>query len=290
MLHVALMVAALSPAAGELTLERINSDPPLEGRTPMSLGLSPDGRFVTFLKPNDKDSDVLDLWGATLPGGVPRLLVATADLLGGKEQKLTEQEKMALERRRIAKTGITSYLWCGTDSKGLIFPLSGDLYHAALVDDVDGKSAPPVITRLTNDETPEINPVCSKDGASVAFTKKGDVFILDRKSNKARAITKGASAVRTFGLAEFIAQEEMGRHEGLWWSPDGKRVLVFEVDESKVGVKIRAQIFADRTETFEQRYPAAGEATAVSAPAVVAPPPATTTCPGRCGSTATLVR
>jgi dipeptidyl-peptidase 4 len=261
LLNVALMATTLSPAlpSKELTLERIFADPPLEGRTPMALGLSPDGRFFTFLKPNDKDSDVLDLWGAALPDGTPRLVVATADLLAGTEQKLTEAEKMALERKRITKKGITSYLWCGKDSTGLVFPLSGDLYHAA----ISGDGAKPTVTRLTSDDEPELNPKCSKDGAFIAFTKKGDVFVLDRKSKKARALTKGGSATRTFGLAEFIAEEEMGRHDGLWWSPDSKRVLVMEVDESKVGVKVRAQIFADRTETFEQRYPAAGEANAV---------------------------
>jgi dipeptidyl-peptidase-4 len=260
LLHVALMTLALTPAVPmkELTLERIFADPPLEGRTPSALGLSPDGRFLTFLKPNDKDSDVLDLWGVALPDGAPKLLVATADLLGGAAQKLTEAEKMALERKRITKTGITSYLWCGKDSSGLVFPLSGDLYHATVVS--DGK---PVVTRLTSDDEPELNPKCSKDGALVAFTKKGDVYVLDRKSKRAKAITKGGSPTRTFGLAEFIAEEEMGRHDGLWWSPDSKRVLVMEVDELKVGVKTRAQIFADRTETFEQRYPAAGEANAV---------------------------
>lgn len=258
LLHAALLTLSLSPAAPskELTLERIFADPPLEGRTPMALGLSPDGRFLTFLKPNDKDSDVLDLWGASLPDGAPRLLVSTADLLGGAAQKMTEAEKMALERKRITKTGITSYLWCGKDSTGLVFPLSGDLYHATV------GASPPVITRLTSDEEPELNPKCSKDGAFVAFTKKGDVHVLDRKTKKVRALTKGGSATRMFGLAEFIAEEEMGRHDGLWWSPDSKRVLVMEVDESKVGVKVRAQIFADRTETFEQRYPAAGEANA----------------------------
>lgn len=247
------------PTPTELTLERIFSDPPLEGRTPTALGLSPDGKFLTFLKPNDKDSDVLDLWGASLPDGAPRLLVATADLLGGGEQKLTEAEKMALERKRISKKGITSYLWCGKDSTGLIFPLSGDLYHAAVSAGADSK---PVVTRLTSDDVPEMNPKCSKDGALVAYTKKGDVHVLDRKSKRARPLTKGAGPTKTFGLAEFIAEEEMGRHDGLWWSPDSKRVLVMEVDESKVGVKVRAQIFADRTETFEQRYPAAGEANA----------------------------
>src|SRR5689334_13608499 len=118
----------------QLTLERIFADPPLEGRAPAALELSPGGKFVTFLKGSEKDSDVLDLWGAVLPDGKPQLLVASDDLLGGKAQKLTEQEKMALERKRITKRGITSYLWCGDDAKAVIFPLSGDLYYVTLAD------------------------------------------------------------------------------------------------------------------------------------------------------------
>ena len=119
------LLVALAPPGADLSLDRIFSDPPLEGRAPVSLQLSPGGKYVTFLRPNEKDSDVLDLWGAQLPDGKPQLLVATDDLLGGKAQRLTEQEKMALERKRITKRGITSYLWCGDDATALIFPLSG---------------------------------------------------------------------------------------------------------------------------------------------------------------------
>src|SRR5688572_10602180 len=113
---------------GSLPIERIYADPPLDGRAPVQLKLSPGGKLLTFLRPNDKDSEVLDLWGQRLPDGKPEPLVATSDLLGGAEQKLTEQERMALERKRISKRGITSYLWCGADATQLVFPLSGDLY------------------------------------------------------------------------------------------------------------------------------------------------------------------
>ncbi|MFI5084110.1 MAG: DPP IV N-terminal domain-containing protein, partial [Streptosporangiales bacterium] len=44
---------------------------------------------------------------------------------------------------------------------------------------------------------------------------------------------QGASHV-TFGLAEFIAAEEMDRHRGYWWSPDGSALLVARVDETPV--------------------------------------------------------
>lgn len=251
--------AALVP--GTLTLERVFADPPLGGRPPSGVTISPDGKLVAFLRPNEADSDVLDLWGAALPDGAPRLLVATADLLGGKEQKLTEAERMALERKRISKRGITSYLWCGDAAPALVFPLSGDLYLARL-----GAATPEVVRLTTDEDVPEMDPVCDDAGAQIATVKKGEVVVIDVKTKRARQLTRGAGATRTFGLAEFIAAEEMGRNEGMWWSPDGKRMLVFEVDESVVGVKTRARIFADRTEMESQRYPAAGERNAAVTP------------------------
>jgi dipeptidyl-peptidase-4 len=86
--------------------------------------------------------------------------------------------------------------------------------------------------------------------------------VLDVATRKERRLSQGGSKTRSFGLAEFIAEEEMGRHEGHWWSPDESRLLVFEVDERPVAVKLRAQIHADHTTLVEQRYPAAGEANA----------------------------
>ena len=240
--------------ARPLTFARIFSDPPLEGRAPMALSLSPDGALLTWLQPNASDSEVLDLYARRLPDGESAVLVATKDLLGSAEQKLTEQEKMALERKRITKRRITSYQWCGKGSDALIFPLSGDLYLARI------GGGPVAVTRLTNDdEVPEINPACSPDGSRVAFVKGADVVALELATGKATAVTSGGGGTRTFGLAEFIAQEEMGRHEGFWWSPDGTRMIVFEVDEAPVGIKRRAQIHADHTAIVDQRYPATGE-------------------------------
>ena len=44
---------------------------------------------------------------------------------------------------------------------------------------------------------------------------------------------RGAAGV-TFGQAEFIAAEEMGRTRGYWWSPDGSALLAARVDETPV--------------------------------------------------------
>lgn len=68
-------------------------------------------------------------------------------------------------------------------------------------------------------------------------------------------LTSDGSDTVTWGLADFIAAEELARQRGFWWSRNGQSLLALRVDESGVALKTRAQIFADRTAMTEQRYP-----------------------------------
>jgi len=255
-LMTSLLTAALSLSAqaAEISLERITSDPPLQGSLPQQAEISPAGAWVTYLRPSAQDSEQLELWAQPAAGGAPQLLASAAQLLAGQQQKLSEAEKMALERKRITQRGITSYRWCGEGDQALVFPLSGDLYLLRL-----GQPA----QRLTHDpDQPKQDPVCSPDGRSIAYVKAGKVWVQPLDGGEARVLTPDAAGPVSYGLAEFIAAEELGRQRGFWWSPDGKRLLVLRVDESGVPLKTRAQIFADHTAMTEQRYPSAGEANA----------------------------
>lgn len=249
-----ILVALAIAAPSELTLERIYSDPPLAGHSPPALELSPDGQALALLRPNADDSEVLDLWVQRLPDGALRRVIATQDLLASGGQKLTEAERMALERKRIYQTGITSFAWCTATSTALLIPFSGDLYLVGLAGD-----GPAEVVRLTRDDSvPELAPQCSPRGSYVSYTKHNDMFVLSMADRRERRLTHEGTKTKSFGLAEFIAAEEMGRHRGHWWSPDERRLLVFEVDEAPVAVKVRTRIFVERTETYQQRYPVAG--------------------------------
>lgn len=241
-----------------LTLERITADPPLAGRLPRQAEISPGGQWVSFLRPSQADSEVLELWAQSAAGGEPRKLVAAADLLGGAVQQLSEAEKMALERQRISQRGITGYQWCGSDDSALLFPLSGDLYLVRLT------AAGPQARKLALDAgAPKLEPRCSPDGKSLAYVQGGNLFTLPMAAGaRPRQLTTDGSETLSWGVADFIAAEELGRQRGYWWSDDGKSLLALRVDEAGVGLKTRAQIFADRTAMTEQRYPAAGEANA----------------------------
>ncbi len=62
----------------------------------------------------------------------------------------------------------------------------------------------------------------------------------------------------TFGLAEFVAAEEMNRTRGYWWSPDGSELLVARVDESPVQRWHIADPANPGREPAEVAYPSAG--------------------------------
>ncbi|MFT7774831.1 alpha/beta fold hydrolase [Roseateles sp.] len=263
-LLLSLLAAACATSAAlaqvpVLSLERITADPPLAGRLPRQAEVSPGGRWVSFLRPSQADSEVLELWAQPAAGGEPRKLVAAADLLGGVEQKLSEAEKMALERQRISQRGITGYQWCGSDDSALLFPLSGDLYVVRL-----GAAGPQAQKLALDAGAPKQDPRCAPDGKTLAYVQGGNLFVLALTAGaRPRQLTTDGSETLGWGLAEFIAAEELSRQRGYWWSRDGKSLLALRVDEAGVAIKTRAQIFADRTTMTAQRYPAAGEANAL---------------------------
>nr|WP_239019799.1 DPP IV N-terminal domain-containing protein [Sphingomonas suaedae] len=243
------MAGEAPDAPMDLTLERVFASPDLAGVAPRALKLSPDGKFVTLLRNRPDDNQRYDLWAMDTATGEWRMLVDSLKLGTGAE--LSEAEKMQRERARIGGSkGIVAYDWA-PDGKSILVPLDGDLYLATL----DGQ-----VRRLTATEGGELNPVISPRGGYASFVRDQNLVVLDLASGKEiKATTEGKGTVY-FGEAEFVAQEEMGRRTGYWWSPDDRRIAVQRFDEAPVGIVSRAAIGAEGTKVYDQRYPKAGTA------------------------------
>jgi dipeptidyl-peptidase-4 len=168
----------------------------------------------------------------------------------GSGAELSEAEKMQRERDRSisGKTGIVSYEW-SPDGKTILVPIDGDLYLAGL----DG-----TVTRLTENVGGALNPKISPAGGFVSYVRDQNL-VVQPLGGAARALTADGTGTVHWGEAEFVAQEEMGRRTGYWWSPGDRMVAVERFDEAPVGVFTRAAIGANGTKTFDQRYPAAGK-------------------------------
>ncbi|MDZ4306754.1 DPP IV N-terminal domain-containing protein [Allopontixanthobacter sp.] len=235
----------------DLTFEQVFASPSLNGPVPRGVKLSPDGRYLTVLRNRETDKDRYDLWGYDRETGEWSMLVDSEKFASGRE--LSEDEKMQRERQRIGDlAGIVTYEWAA-GSDALLVPLDGDLYLARLGGD---------ITRLTDTEESELNPALSNTGKLVSFIRDRQLWVGDVGAAAVPITPREGETIR-WGEAEFVAQEEMARLTGYWWSPDDTRIAVQRTDEARVGIVTRAAIGATGTKVFDQRYPVAGSDNAV---------------------------
>jgi len=242
---------AANPAI--LTPERVFSNPSLSGPVAQGVSLSPDGELVAFLRAREDDVSVLDLWAApTGAGNAYKLLDARALVPDAGE--LSEAEKARRERMRISQRGVVEYSW---DEQGryILAPLEGDIYLASRA---DGS-----VRRLTETPADEIDAKVSPKGTYVSYVRDQNLVIYDLAKGAETAITNDGKDLITWATAEFIAQEEMDRDTGYWWSPDERYIALQRTDESPVDIVPRLDISGGGARVVEQRYPRAGRPNAV---------------------------
>jgi len=190
---------------------------------PGSFGFTPDGQSLTYLK-SEGTSLSRVLWKVDRKGGEPRV-IARPPGSGDTDANVSREEALRRERQRQRDTGITQIIRAKKADVAII-PLGGDLYV------LKGSDGP--LERLTDNKTPEIDPQLTDDGSKVAFVRENNLFVLDLSSKKETQLTHDATEGVTNGLAEFMAQEEMGRFTGFWWSPDGSKIAYQQTDERHI--------------------------------------------------------
>jgi dipeptidyl-peptidase 4 len=214
---------------------------------PRALLVSPDGGRVTFLRTRSGDDPVTCLWETDTASGDERL-VADPQAIGGDAENLPPEERRRRERVRETAAGIVAY---ATDSQHslAVFALSGQVYAVPLGD-------PAGQPRLVATHTPALDPRPDPAGRRIAYVHAGALRVTDLETGDDTIVAREDGV--TFGLAEYVAGEEMHRVRGYWWSPDGSRLLVARVDESDVRRWCIADPANPDRPPAEVPYPAAG--------------------------------
>ncbi len=261
---LATVLVSVPAMAEKLTVERLFSDPDLNGPSPRALKLAPDGSRVTFLRGRADDQNQLDLWQFDVASGSATRLVDSTALSPARE--LSDAEKARRERTRTAQLkGIASYRW-SPDSRKLLVTVGERLWLYDL-DAAPGKQA----RALTEDGFEANDAKVSPRGGFVSFVHRQNLYAVDLASGKTVQLTHDGKDTIHNGEAEFVAQEEMDRATGYWWAPDDSAIAFERYDEAPVDVVKRTEVYADRAETIEQRYPAAGRPNATVQLGVIAP-------------------
>src|SRR5918995_6969476 len=217
---------------------------------PRAFTVSPDGERVVYLRTKTGDDPVSCVWAFDVSGAKERLVFDPG--AEEAERDLTDAERVRRERARERSSGVTSY---ATDDavRRAVFTVGGRMFLADLVDGSARElSAPGPV------DDPRLGPA----GERIALVVEGALYVRDIEGG-VRELASPDAPDTSWGLAEFVAAEEMHRFRGHWWSPDGSSLAATHVDERDVQVWHISDPTDPAAEPRAVRYPQAGTSNAV---------------------------
>jgi len=255
-LLLAALVGAAPPAEKDLQfLKDLTETRSWRLGRPTSIRLTPDGARVLFLRTPPRKPDNR-LYAFDVKTGQVRELITPEEILKGKDEQLSPEERSRRERMRVTLRGFTSYD-LSEDGALVLVTLSGRAYLLPSEGGAAREVAGP-----DEKNNPIFDPRLSPDGRSVSFVRGGELWVAPVAGGRARRITSGATPARTHAQAEFIAQEELARFTGYWWSPDSRSLIYQEADSSQVELLDFTDPAHPERTGGETRYPRPGKANA----------------------------
>lgn len=211
---------------------------------PRSFSVSDDGSRVLFLRSSGPEDPQNSLW-VVEPGEAAR---AVFDATGSTSGSLTDAERARRERMREQASGVVSFA-ARPDCTEAVFALAGQLYKSEVS---TGESV-----ELASDGNvfdPQFEPGADR----IAYVSGSTLRLTSGADDQLVPGTDEGGDLVSWGSAEFVAAEEMGRGRGYWWSPEGQQMAVCRVDTAPVEEWWISSPERPAVAPRSIRYPAAG--------------------------------
>jgi dipeptidyl-peptidase 4 len=222
--------------------------------SPRSFTVAEDGSRVMFLRSRTGDDPVGALWMYDVERDEERIVFdpsasREAEVVG---ERTTQYERDRRERAGESQSGVVAY---ATDPAARIasFSVGERLYAAELLDGSVEELAPEA---AAFDARPD------PTGRRIAYVTHGMLRLMDLDPRTDVLLAADDDPDIHWGVAEFIAAEEMGRARGFWWSPDGERLIAARVDDTAVPIWHIASPGEPSVPPRTVHYPRAGQANA----------------------------
>jgi dipeptidyl-peptidase 4 len=226
---------------------------------PRNIVVSPDGARVIFARSRGGSDRVNCLYTLDVATGKERLVADPLVLLGANDdESLPPAERARRERTREGASGVVGF---ATDANVTVaaFTLSGRLFVAGLLT---------ATSRELDVPGPAFDPRPDPTARRLAYVQDRSLRVANTNGASWELVGEDDPNV-SWGSAEFVAAEEMGRSRGYWWSPDGERLAVARVDLTNVERRWLSDPSDPSREPSNRPYPGAGTANAEVSLAIV---------------------
>jgi dipeptidyl-peptidase-4 len=244
---LAVLVLAAAPLAAQqaatppsqLTVDRIFGTADFRLQTLPTIQWMDDGQRYTFVDANG------DLIVEDATTGRRETLVAAASLVmpGAQTPLPIEDYEWSADERKLLIFTNTQRVW-RDNTRGQYF-----------VWDLDRRTLAPITTQPGWQMFAKWSP----DNARVGFVRDNDLYVVDLATGRETRLTRDGSEQIINGTVDWVYEEELGLQDGWRWSPDGRRIAFWRMDQSRVGTFYMMQ---DTDSLYSHpialRYPKAG--------------------------------
>jgi dipeptidyl-peptidase-4 len=218
---------------------------------PRNIVVSPDGARIVFCRSLGGSDAVNSLYVLDVATSTETCVADMhAQHSSSADPKLdTSAEQARRERAREGASGIVGY---SSDDQVLnaAYCVAGQLFVTNLVT---------AVTRKIETSDAIFDPRISPNGKHIAYVRDSKLCVCDIAGAETIIAAEATPNNEvTWGQAEFVAGEEMGRQRGYWWSPDSTAIAVCRVDNSPVAMTWIGDPANPMTQPRPHRYPFAG--------------------------------
>lgn len=241
-LLLALPGAAAAQVASEaFTLERIHASEDFSAESFSGRWMADGEAWVALERTDD---GAAELWRVEAESGARTPILRASDLVpaGASEPLAVDDFSFSRDERKILLFTDAQQVW-RSRTKGIYW-----------IYDRDARTLRPVSERPGWQMFAKFSP----QGDRVAFVRDHDLFVTDLRTGEERRLTDSGSETIINGTTDWVYEEELGLRDAFRWSPDGRRIAYWQLDQSPIRefhLLDEMQLYPD---VLPIRYPKAG--------------------------------
>jgi len=237
------VLAAAPVAAQQLTLERIFTSRDFSGGA-FYPQWSADGRSFVVVEA-DPQTRASDVW--------------TVGIDDGKRERLVQGARLVAEGQ-AQPVDVEDIVWSVDGRRALVYTNSQQVWRQRTkgtyyVWDAQAGRLTPVSRGEGWQQFAKLSP----DGTRVGFVRGNNLFVVELATGRETQLTRDGGDNVINGTFDWVYEEELGVQDGWRWSPDGRRIAFWRLDQSRVPVQTWVNDTGRYSVPVALHYPKPGE-------------------------------